>query len=109
MCDAFSQGNPIPSHTSARLLKVSRVSNRISTYQAWQRLLDGNERFVTGDSLHANQNASVLHVPLIVVLGHDNCGAVTATKDAVETGEVPQGHIRDLVERITPFVLKVDA
>ncbi len=48
----------------------------------------------------------VLRVPLIVVLGHDNCGAVTAAKDAVETGEVPQGHIRDLVERITPSVLR---
>lgn len=48
---------------------------------------------------------SVLHVPLIVVLGHDNCGAVTA-KEAVETGEAPQGHIRDLVERITPSVLR---
>jgi len=48
---------------------------------------------------------AVLHVPLVVVLGHDNCGAVTAAKEAVETGEVPQGHIRDLVERITPSVL----
>lgn len=68
--------------------KVSRVSRRISPYDAWQRLL-----------------VSVLNVPLIVVLGHDNCGAVTAAKEAVETGEVPSGHIRDLVERITPSVL----
>jgi carbonic anhydrase len=140
------------------------VSTRISPYDAWQRLLEGNARFVTGDSLHPNQNASrrsalvntqspfavifgcadsrlaaeiifdvglgdvfvvrtaghviddavlgsleygvsVLKVPLIVVLGHDNCGAVTAAKDAVETGEVPLGHIRDLVDRITPSVL----
>ena len=43
---------------SVRPLTVSRVSNRISTYESWQRLLDGNERFVTGDSLHPNQNAS---------------------------------------------------
>lgn len=68
--------------------KVSRVSRRISPYDAWQRLL-----------------VSVLNVPLIVVLGHDNCGAVTAAKEAVETGEVPSGHIRDPVERITPSVL----
>lgn len=144
--------------------KVSRVSNRVSTYEAWQSLLDGNERFVLGDPLHPNQNASrrsalvytqnpfavifgcadsrlaaeiifdvglgdvfvvrtagqviddavlgsleysvaVLGVPLIVVLGHDSCGAVTATRDAVETGEMPAGFIRDLVERITPSVL----
>lgn len=46
-----------------------------------------------------------LGVPLIVVLGHDSCGAVTATKAAVETGAMPPGFIRDLVERITPSVL----
>ena len=48
---------------------------------------------------------SVLGVPLIVVLGHDSCGAVTATKNAVETGEMPVGFMRSLVERITPSVL----
>ena len=47
----------------------------------------------------------VLGVPLIVVLGHDSCGAVIATKDAVETGQMPAGFIRSLVERITPAVL----
>ncbi|MBX7442791.1 MULTISPECIES: carbonic anhydrase [unclassified Arthrobacter] len=50
-------------------------------------------------------SVGVLNVPLIVILGHDSCGAVTATKDAVETGEMPAGFIRDLVERITPSVL----
>ncbi|MET3140706.1 UNVERIFIED_ORG: carbonic anhydrase [Arthrobacter sp. UYEF10] len=48
---------------------------------------------------------SVLGVPLIVVLGHDSCGAVSATKSAVDTGNMPVGFIRDLVERITPSVL----
>ena len=47
----------------------------------------------------------VLGVPLIAVLGHDSCGAVSATKNAVDTGEMPVGFIRDLVERITPSVL----
>ncbi|MGO4583068.1 carbonic anhydrase [Arthrobacter sp. 2RAF6] len=131
---------------------------------AWRRLREGNERFVAGESLHPNQDASrrnslvedqhpfavifgcsdsrlaaeiifdlglgdafvvrtagqviddavlgsleysisQLHVPLIVILGHDSCGAVTATKTAVETGEMPAGFIRSLVERITPSVL----
>ncbi|YCH09848.1 carbonic anhydrase [Arthrobacter sp. alpha11c] len=131
---------------------------------AWRRLQEGNERFVAGESLHPNQDASrrsslienqnpfavifgcsdsrlaaeiifdlglgdafvvrtagqviddavlgsleysiaELRVPLIVILGHDSCGAVTATKAAVETGEMPVGFIRDLVERITPSVL----
>lgn len=131
---------------------------------AWRRLREGNERFVSGESLHPNQDASrrsslvenqnpfavifgcsdsrlaaeiifdlglgdafvvrtagqviddavlgsleysisELRVPLIVILGHDSCGAVKATKAAVETGEMPAGFIRDLVERITPSVL----
>ena len=131
---------------------------------AWRRLQEGNERFVAGESLHPNQDASrrsslienqnpfavifgcsdsrlaaeiifdlglgdafvvrtagqviddavlgsleysiaELGVPLIVILGHDSCGAVTATKAAVQTGEMPAGFIRDLVERITPSVL----
>lgn len=50
-------------------------------------------------------SVSVLGVPLIAILGHDSCGAVSATKDAVETGQMPAGFIRDLVERITPSVL----
>ena len=46
-----------------------------------------------------------LKVPLIVVLGHDSCGAVTATQAAVETGSMPAGHVRGIVELITPSVL----
>ncbi|GAB3273919.1 carbonic anhydrase [Sinomonas notoginsengisoli] len=46
-----------------------------------------------------------LNVPLIVILGHDSCGAVTASVNAYETGEMPQGFVRDLVERIMPSVL----
>lgn len=46
-----------------------------------------------------------LDVPLIVVLGHDSCGAVTATKDSVETGSMPAGHVRGIVELSTPSVL----
>lgn len=48
----------------------------------------------------------VLGTPLIMVLGHDSCGAVTATKNSVESGELPRGFQRDLVERITPSVLE---
>ena len=39
-----------------------------------------------------------LHVPLIIVVGHEKCGAVSA---AVAGGEVP-GHIRSVVEAIEP-------
>ncbi|MBF6438242.1 carbonic anhydrase [Nocardia cyriacigeorgica] len=47
----------------------------------------------------------ILNVPLIVVFGHDSCGAVKATLDALDGGEVPGGFIRSLVERVTPSVL----
>lgn len=47
----------------------------------------------------------VLGVPLIVVLGHDSCGAVKATINALDVGDVPSGYIRDLVERVLPTVL----
>ncbi|WP_067702554.1 carbonic anhydrase [Nocardia jejuensis] len=47
----------------------------------------------------------VLGVPLIVVLGHDSCGAVAATVNALDGGDVPGGFIRSLVERVTPSIL----
>ncbi|WP_141807674.1 carbonic anhydrase [Nocardia bhagyanarayanae] len=47
----------------------------------------------------------VLSVPLIVVLGHDSCGAVKATIDALDGGEVPGGFIRSVVEKVTPSIL----
>jgi carbonic anhydrase len=46
--------------------------------------------------------AEHLHVPLLVVLGHESCGAVTA---AVEDGS-PEGHIAALVSLIKPAVEK---
>ena len=140
------------------------MSTTLTPAQAWQKLLDGNTRFVTGSSVHPNQDAArrsslineqhpfaiifgcsdsrlaaeiifdlglgdafvvrtaghvlgdavigsleygvdMLKVPLIVILGHDSCGAVIAAKNTVDTGEMPCGGLRDLVERITPAVL----
>lgn len=48
---------------------------------------------------------AVLNVPLIVVLGHNNCGAVRAAAGALDGGEVPGGFIRDVVERVTPSIM----
>ena len=48
---------------------------------------------------------TVLDVPLIVVLGHDSCGAVKATLSALDEGSVPGGYVRDVVERVTPSIL----
>lgn len=45
-----------------------------------------------------------LHVPLIVVVGHSACGAVTAAVEAAESGGHAPGDIAYLVEEITPAV-----
>lgn len=47
----------------------------------------------------------VLDVPLVVVLGHDSCGAVKATLAALDEGVLPGGYVRDVVERVTPSIL----
>jgi len=50
----------------------------------------------------------VLHVPLIVVLGHDSCGAVRAAIDSQAADAVPlPPHIDSLVQKIVPAVQKV--
>ena len=48
---------------------------------------------------------AILDIPLVVILGHDSCGAVSATVEAVQNGIMPKGYIRDIVERVTPSVL----
>lgn len=47
----------------------------------------------------------VLSIPLVIVLGHDSCGAVTAAVETYQSSQMPPGFIRSLVERITPSVL----
>ncbi|MFF0205187.1 carbonic anhydrase [Streptomyces sp. NPDC005017] len=47
----------------------------------------------------------VLGSPLVVVLGHDACGAVAATRAAVQDGTTAGGYVRDVIERVTPSVL----
>jgi len=42
--------------------------------------------------------------PLIVVLGHEKCGAVTATVEALTSGSMPGPHIRTIVDAIAPAV-----
>lgn len=136
---------------------------------AWQAILDGNRRFVSGTPAHPRQDidrreslaarqkpfaalfgcsdsrlsaeiifdvglgdlfvvrnagqviaetilgsleyaVEVLGVPLILVLGHDECGAIRATMNSTEGQVMPQGEfIHNLVERITPTVIAAKA
>jgi carbonic anhydrase len=48
----------------------------------------------------------MLGVPLIVILGHDECGAVAAATAMVDEGKVPPGSIRDVVEHIAPDIVR---
>ena len=133
--------------------------------EAWQQLVEGNARFVTGRREHPNQDVDrraelaagqgpfavlfgcsdsrvaaemifdqglgdlfvvrtaghvldpcvlgtvefgpgVLGTPLIVVMGHDTCGAIKAGIEATDTGTIPGGYIRDLVEKVMPSVIQ---
>lgn len=47
--------------------------------------------------------------PLVVVLGHERCGAVGATVDAVTKGATVPGHLPSLVDPIRPAVQRVQA
>ncbi|MCA2216229.1 carbonic anhydrase [Jidongwangia harbinensis] len=42
--------------------------------------------------------------PLIVLLGHERCGAITATIDAIRTGGTAPGHIGAIVQALRPIV-----
>ena len=46
----------------------------------------------------------VLNTPLIMVLGHDSCGAVDATIKSVKDGTTLPGHLPSLVAAIKPAV-----
>ena len=133
--------------------------------QAWNRLLEGNRRFVDDVPQHPNQDTArrealsndqkpfvtlfgcsdsrvaaemifdvglgdmfvvrnagqvidpvtlgsleygveILDTPLLVVLGHDSCGAVTAAYDSYDSGETPSGFISDVVARLLPTVAR---
>lgn len=52
---------------------------------------------------------SVLGCPLVVVLGHDSCGAVAAARAAVADGATADGYVRDVIEKVTPSVLAANA
>jgi len=48
-----------------------------------------------------------LKTPVIVVLGHESCGAVTAALDVTDAHQRAEGEVQKLVEDIRPAILKV--
>ena len=51
----------------------------------------------------------ILDTPLVVVLGHDSCGAVAAAAHALMTGEQPKGFVRAVVDRVIPSIVNITA
>ncbi len=47
---------------------------------------------------------TVLSTPVVIVLGHNSCGAVTAACEATDSGAAPGGFITAVVEAIAPSV-----
>ncbi|GAA0813005.1 carbonic anhydrase [Spirilliplanes yamanashiensis] len=52
---------------------------------------------------------SALKVPLVMVLGHERCGAVASTVEAVAAGVRPPGALAYLIDQIAPAVAEVPA
>lgn len=70
--------------------------------------------FVVRTAGHAVDNAvlgsiefgvDVLGIPLVIVLGHDGCGAVRATMQAHDSGQMPSGYLRTVVEMLSSSVI----
>ncbi|SEE96618.1 carbonic anhydrase [Ruania alba] len=47
----------------------------------------------------------VLGAPLVVVLGHDSCGAIAAANQALTTGDLPSNFVRAVVDRVIPSLV----
>ncbi|WP_319460582.1 carbonic anhydrase [Micromonospora sp. RTP1Z1] len=52
---------------------------------------------------------TVLGTPLVLVLGHDSCGAVQAAREAVTTGRLPAGHLGALIDAVVPSLRRAAA
>jgi carbonic anhydrase len=62
--------------------------------------------FVSEDGLASLEyGVKILGVPLIMVLGHTNCGAVGAAVKVVTERAVLPGHLPDLIKAIEPAVI----
>jgi len=64
--------------------------------------------YLSGDSLASLEYAvGMLNVPLIMVLGHTECGAVKATVAEIKDPHPLPGHIWDIVDAVRPGVEQV--
>jgi carbonic anhydrase len=69
-----------------------------------------NAGHIVGESVLGSMEFAVTQIacPLIVVLGHSQCGAATAALNAWKTKEYPPGHIVSIVRAIEPVLGHAD-
>lgn len=62
---------------------------------------------ILGESVMGSISYAVnsLGVPLVIVLGHEGCGAVGAAAHAIDGGGIPDDHQRVLIERVATSIL----
>jgi carbonic anhydrase len=61
--------------------------------------------FANNDTVASLEYAvAILNTPLVLVLGHESCGAVSATIKSLEDNSTLPGHMPSLVESIAPAV-----
>lgn len=116
-----------PNHSAARRMMVaggqkpfatifSCVDSRVPPELVFDRGL--GDLFVIRTAGHVIDNAVLgslefgvaeLGIPLLMVLGHEKCGAVKATVEAVEQQMTAPAQIGTLVEAITPAVIAAQA
>jgi carbonic anhydrase len=66
--------------------------------------------FINEDGLASLEySVAMLGVPLIVVLGHGNCGAVSAAIKVIKDNAVLPGHLPELIDAIKPAVIAAEA
>ncbi len=63
------------------------------------------DRAVLGSIEYAVEH---LHTPLVMVLGHESCGAVKAAVDTLHGRYDPPGNVKALVERVLPAVITAE-
>lgn len=61
---------------------------------------------VVSDEVLGSVEYAVEHlgVKLVVVLGHEKCGAVKAARDTIAAGQKAAGHVQSLIDAIEPAV-----
>ncbi|GLH96101.1 carbonic anhydrase [Phytohabitans aurantiacus] len=64
---------------------------------------------IVDDLLFGSVEYAVEHFapPLLLVLGHERCGAVSATVEVIESGGTAPGHIGAIVEALRPIITPV--